>query len=72
MLSCMRGATPAQIMAADAGLPNHRSKWSLVQDTKYFPDSLESLASKRDSSIKVLCGNVNSEWMFFEGNFGIP
>ncbi|EFO84461.1 hypothetical protein CRE_18129 [Caenorhabditis remanei] len=66
ILACLRNRTSSEIMAADDSLPDHRSKWSLVEDDKYFRESLESLAMKRDNSIKVLIGNVNSEWIFFE------
>ncbi|CAL2040581.1 unnamed protein product [Caenorhabditis brenneri] len=66
ILSCLRNKTVSQIMKIDDTLPNHRSKWSLVQDNKYFTEKLEVLAMKRNKSINVLIGNVNSEWIFFE------
>ncbi|CAB3400822.1 unnamed protein product [Caenorhabditis bovis] len=68
ILNCMRSISTEKIIEMDRSLPNHRMKWSIVQDKKYLPKRLEALAKARPSNINVLMGDVNQEWLGWEMN----
>uniref|UniRef100_A0A8R1I1K0 Carboxylic ester hydrolase n=1 Tax=Caenorhabditis japonica TaxID=281687 RepID=A0A8R1I1K0_CAEJA len=68
ILNCLRGIVYDKIVDADRSLPDHRMKWSIVQDKKYLTQRLEYLALQRDSSKNVLIGDVHDEWLAWEMN----
>lgn len=68
ILYCLRSFTTDKIVAADNSLPNHRMKWSIVQDKIYLPQRLEYLALQRDPTKNVLIGDVHDEWLGWEMN----